>query len=368
MGYSISLPAWSVGTDCYQEVYRVASRFGRKAAVIGGKTAMEKAYGRMKESLAGTDLVLTDPIWFGGNATYENSAKLEAMEEVRNADMIFAVGGGRAVDTCKCAAAHLDKPLFTFPTLASNCAGCTSIAIMYNEDDTFRDIMYPARCPQHTFLNMDIISRAPAEFLWAGIGDSLAKEYESEFASRGKSLFHTTLLGTQIARSVTGPLMEYSAEALELNRARKTGFALEQAALAIVITAGLVSNMTIGPTGTEYFYNSSVSHSFYYGTTIIPASGGRHLHGEIVAYGTLVLLACDRQYEKLDRLIVFNHSVGLPVTMAEIDLKEADLPPVAEKASTVTEWDKVPYEVTKEMFVQAILDVDARGRKYLAGC
>ena len=54
---------------------------------------------------------------------------LAEMEEVKNADMIFAVGGGRAVDTCKTAADLMHKPLFTFPTLGSNCAGCTAIAL-----------------------------------------------------------------------------------------------------------------------------------------------------------------------------------------------------------------------------------------------
>ena len=51
-----------------------------------------------------------------------------------------AIGGGRAVDTCKMTADKLDKPLYTFPTLSSNCAGCTTIAITYYPDGAMRDI------------------------------------------------------------------------------------------------------------------------------------------------------------------------------------------------------------------------------------
>ena len=45
--------------------------------------------------------------------------------------------GGKALDTVKCLCITDDKPVFTFPTIASNCAACTSVSIMYNEDGTF---------------------------------------------------------------------------------------------------------------------------------------------------------------------------------------------------------------------------------------
>ena len=142
MTNTLFLPAWSIGEDCYKEIYHFTHVYGKKVAVIGGKTALEKAYGPITEAVAGTDLELSEPIWFGGNATYENVEMLKAMDVVKEADMIFAVGGGRAVDTCKVVAAQTGKALFTFPTLGSNCAGCTSIAIMYYADGVFKDIYY----------------------------------------------------------------------------------------------------------------------------------------------------------------------------------------------------------------------------------
>ena len=143
--YTNCLPAWSVGPDCYEKVYGVVSKFGKSAAVIGGKTALSKAYGPLQEALAGTGFKLSEPVWYGGNSTYENVAMLESQPAVQEADVIFAVGGGRAVDTCKAVAEHLDKPLFTFPTIASNCAACTAIGVFYNADDTFKDYFYPSR-------------------------------------------------------------------------------------------------------------------------------------------------------------------------------------------------------------------------------
>ena len=88
--------------------------------------------------------------------------------------MIFAVGGGRACDTCKYVANEMDKPLFCFPTVASNCASVTAISVIYNPDGSFREYYYPKNA-NHTFIESSIIADSPEELLWAGIGDALSK-------------------------------------------------------------------------------------------------------------------------------------------------------------------------------------------------
>ena len=50
------LPSYTVGVDAYKAVPEVTRRFGRKAVVIGGKTAMEKAGPRLSAALEGTDV------------------------------------------------------------------------------------------------------------------------------------------------------------------------------------------------------------------------------------------------------------------------------------------------------------------------
>ena len=75
---TLYLPAWSIGPDCYKEVYEIVRPYGKKVAVIGGHTALSVAMPKLKAALEGTDLELTDPIWFGGEASYENAAMLAA--------------------------------------------------------------------------------------------------------------------------------------------------------------------------------------------------------------------------------------------------------------------------------------------------
>lgn len=356
--YNVFLPSYSVGEDCYKEIPWITRRYGRRAVVIGGETAMAKSKEPLLSALAGSETEILDFIWFGGNATYENAAKLEAMKVVQEADMIFAVGGGRAVDTCKVVAERMDKPIFAFPTIGSNCAGSTAISVMYDDADVFLDYFYPQAPPVHTFINTKIIAEAPEEFLWAGIGDALSKECEARFASRDAQLLHTPLMGIQLAGICTDPLVKYGAQAMEDCRKKEASVALTQVVLAIIISTGIVSNMTT--TENDYYYNSSLAHCVYYGATLVPEAL-KHRHGEIVAFGVLVLLTFEGKLEERDRIAKFNKSIGLPVCLADIGLTRDDIATISGKAVTVTEWAHTPAGVTKEGFEKAIEDCDAHG-------
>ena len=43
VNYSVHLPSYSIGPDCYNEVPYVTRFFGKTAVVLGGETAMAKA-------------------------------------------------------------------------------------------------------------------------------------------------------------------------------------------------------------------------------------------------------------------------------------------------------------------------------------
>ena len=64
--------------------------------------------------------------------------------------------------------------------------------------------------------------------------------------------------------------------------------------LDIIISTGLVSNLTT--TENDYYYNSSLAHAFYNGSTLV--EGARGLHGEVVSFGVLTLLTCAGEIQK----------------------------------------------------------------------
>ena len=213
--YNVYLPNYSVGAGCYSEIPKVARRLGNKAIVIGGRTAIDKAKQALLDGISGSDMKIIDFIVYGDDSTYENVDKLVNDERVKNADIIFGVGGGRAVDTTKVVADKLDKPLFTFPTLGSNCAAVTAICVMYNEDHTFKEYYYLEGPADHTFIDTQIIAESPEDLFWAGIGDALSKECEAVYSSEGVNLGHTPLMGVGVSKICTDPLIKYGKKALE---------------------------------------------------------------------------------------------------------------------------------------------------------
>ncbi len=366
---NIYLPHYSVGEGCYREIPFVTRNYGKTAVVIGGKAAMGKAKDALLDGVAGSKVQILGFLWFGGDSTFGNVEKLKQNPLVRQAELLFGVGGGRACDTVKTLGDKLDKPVFTFPTLASNCASCTNLSVIYNQDGSFREYYYQKQPARHTFINTKIIAESPSDMFWAGIGDALSKEYEVSFSCRGKKLDHLPALGLGIAKTCTEPLLSLGKQALEDCRQNRVSFELEQVALDIIMLTGIVSNCTVRQNQSNpednYYYNSSLAHCVYYGSSLIPACEGHHLHGEIVAFGVLCLLTYDNQTEEQERVLAFNRSVGLPVTLEEIGLTKADLPVIAKKASSVIEWTCAPGHPTEETFIQAIKNADAVGQQTL---
>lgn len=361
MSYSVYLPDYSIGEDCYKEIPHLAQPYGKKVVVIGGRTAMSKAKDAILKGIEGSDIEILDFLEFGGDSSYENGNALLAKQAVKDADLIFGIGGGRACDTAKYVANEVGKPLFTFPTVASNCASVTAICVIYDSNGAFKEYYYP-QLAKHTFINTAIIADSPYELLWAGIGDALSKECEAVFSSKDDKLSHTPLMGVQLSKVCTQPLLEYGEEALKSLKEHKVNEALIQVALDIIISTGIVSNMTTQIP--DYYYNSSLAHCVYYGSTVT-AGGHKHLHGEVVSLGVLCLLTYEKQYELRDSVMKFNKKVGLPVCFDDIEVSEDEFEAMTDKAETSTEWQYRPKEVTREKFIACMKEQNAAGKKFL---
>ena len=361
--YTVTLPHYSIGPTCYDEIGSVACYYGKKAAVVGGATALEKAGPSLKKALSEAGIEITDWFVYGSDATMAAVDRIVTAPGVKEADMVFGVGGGRAVDTVKTAADMLGKPFFSCPTVASNCAPVSAIAVIYREDGALDRYYFPKGCPAHCFINTSVILDSPEDLFWAGIGDALSKQIESQLASRGKKLTHTPLMGVQLGLICEAPLMTYGKTALEDFRADRLTDAFTEVVLDIIISTGIVSNLVT--TANDYYYNSSLAHCFYNASMVLPKMHA-HLHGEVVSFGNLVLLAADGREEDLKRFFAFNRSIRLPITLADIDIEnEAEIDRIVDRATTMREWTCVPYEMTKAKFKAAILAADAAGRAYL---
>lgn len=345
------LPSYTVGVDAYRAVPQVVG--AARVAVIGGRKALAAAGDRLTAALEGSDVSVTGTFWYGGKAAYSCVEELCSRPEVAEADAIFVVGGGKAVDTCKIVAHRLAKSLYTFPTIASNCSPVSCISIMYNEDGSFKEIVQLHEPPAHCFIDTQVIAEAPEMYLWAGIGDTIAKYYEVVFSMRGDSPSYGPVLGQAISCMCNRPLIGCALEAYEDCKNNRVSDALTHAALNIVVSTGLVSGLV----GVDY--NSALAHALFYGLTTIPSIERDHCHGEVVSYGVLVQLVMDKDSEQLDFLMPLYRKLGLPTCLADLGLTVEDDFDEALAATEVNqELRHVPYLVTRDLIWQAILGLE----------
>ena len=132
----------------------------KRVMLIGGERALAAAAPGIKASLAGTDVEILGRHVYGKNSTRENIAKIVNSPLAQSADALFAIGGGKAIDTVKTANIELNKKVFSVPTICSNCSAGTAIAVVYNADGSLEGYSYP-HCPDHIFINPAIIAALP---------------------------------------------------------------------------------------------------------------------------------------------------------------------------------------------------------------
>ena len=107
------------------------------------------------------------------------------------------------------------------------------------------------------------------------------------------------------------------------------------------------------------------SHAVHNGLTTVSATH-HFLHGEKVSFGLLTQLVLEgKPREVLERVLGFATKVGLPITLAEIGLRELpkdDLHRIAVRSTAANESiHNEPFEVRPDMVADAINTADALG-------
>lgn len=348
---NVTLPRYTIGPDALNDLERVVSAYGRKVALIHGAKAYAACQALLTPALVSLDVVRE--VCYGQEATYENVARLTEDPDVRRADVLVGIGGGKCLDTVKLAGDQLGKPVVTIATIASTCAAVTKISIMYNADGSFKDIPKLKAAPVHCLIPTSVIAEAPIQYLWAGIGDTMAKHVECTFSARNDQLDYASELGRTISAMCFEPVIAHGASALRAAKNQEVSDDLEQIIQNILISTGSVS-LLVHPD-----YNSALAHALFYGLTVREHIEKNHLHGEVVSYGTLVQLMMDGQMEMLQKAYAFHRQIGLPVCLADLELSKDDpLSDVLEMAEKNQELHHVPYPVTQALIRKAIDDLE----------
>ncbi|MFY0678972.1 MAG: glycerol dehydrogenase [Thalassovita sp.] len=260
---------------------------------------------------------------FPGEINHDTVAQCNQQVADFAPDVVVGLGGGKAVDAAKAAAAQLDVPVVIAPTVASNDAPTSRLIVINDQNSTPTQIDFLKLNPMAILVDTEIIVNAPARFFAAGIGDAISKSLEAHqcAASGGENFFGTPPSATAVmlADQCYNVILTHAVSAYDDVKNHKVSREVEELVEATVLLSGL---------GFESG-GLSLAHALIRGITAIP-SMGKNLHGEMVAFGALVQTVIeDRPQQVLDQLIAILAYTNLPTTFADLgyegDVKPADL-------------------------------------------
>ena len=351
----VALPKFCFGRGVYARFPALCRELGDSFVVIGGVTAMEKGLPSLTAALEGSGMRMLAALPFGGVCTQAAMVRLAGEIAPLQPAFIVGMGGGKAIDTAKGTADLLHLPLVSMPTLVSNCAPITALSVVYREDGPFDRFLFYDAPPALTLVDLDIAANAPAKYFRAGMGDTLSKHLECTFSARGdalgEGLDHMSAIGLALSSTCYDPILQYGRAALDEVERGKSGPAMEICARSIIVSAGLVSLMANDD------YNCALAHAVCYGLQHFEHVEAQYLHGDLVAYGALVQLVLDGQTEKAQELRRFLVSLGVPVTLKEMNvpLNRAALGDCLIEATTGPDMAHIPYPITEDMVFDAML-------------
>jgi len=255
---------------------------------------------------------------FGGECSDDEIERLKALVEARNCDVIVGIGGGKTLDTAKAVAYMCKLPMIIVPTIASTDAPCSALSVIYTPTGEFARYLVLPNNPNVVIVDSSLIVKAPARFLVAGMGDALATWFEAESCRIRQAGNMTGRPGTMTAYALAQlcyeTLMKYGALAL---------IACEQQVVTPAVEHVIEANTLLSGLGFESGGLASC-HAIHNGLTALEETHA-YWHGEKVAIGVLAsLFLTDKPPEMIETVYDFCESIGLPTTLADIGLGEAD--------------------------------------------
>ena len=299
---------------------------------------------------------------FGGECSLPEIDRVKAEVLRRKSKVVVGAGGGKTLDTARAVAADLGLPVVCCPSVASSDAPCSALSIIYTDDGVFLECRIFRKNPDLVLVDTELIARSPARLLVAGMGDALATWFEAKTCvdggvrnMRGGASTRSALALAQLCYRT---LLEDGVDALAALHTKSVTPGLERLVEANTLLSGLGFESS----------GLAAAHAVHNGLT---AAGETRafLHGEKVAFGTLVQLVMEGQpHSVLEEVLRFSTSVGLPVTLAEIDLEgmtQETLDHIAVRATVKGETiHNEPFEVTAAMVADAIRAADSIGREW----
>lgn len=343
------------GADVINRLGEYLKPLAERWLVVGDKFVLGFAQSTVEKSFKDAGLVV-EIAPFGGECSQNEIDRLRGIAETAQCGAILGIGGGKTLDTAKALAHFMGVPVAIAPTIASTDAPCSALSVIYTDEGEFDRYLLLPNNPNMVIVDTKIVAGAPARLLAAGIGDALATWFEARACSRSGA---TTMAGGKCTQAALA-LAELCYNTL-LEEGEKAMLAAEQHVVTPALERVIEANTYLSGVGFESG-GLAAAHAVHNGLTAIP-DAHHYYHGEKVAFGTLTQLVLENApVEEIETVAALSHAVGLPITLAQLDIKE-DVPAkmriVAEAACAEGETiHNMPGGATPDQVYAALLVAD----------
>ena len=350
------------GTNVLTRVGDYLKPLGQRWLVVGDKFVLGFAHETLQNSFKQAELH-AEIAPFGGECSQSEIDRLRKLAEGIGCQAVLGIGGGKTLDTAKALAHFMAVPVAIAPTIASTDAPCSALSVIYTDSGEFdRYLMLPHN-PNMVIVDTQVVAGAPARLLAAGIGDALATWFEARACSRSGAI---TMAGGKCTRAALA-LAELCYNTL-LEEGEKAMLAAGQHVVTPALEHVIEANTYLSGVGFESG-GLAAAHAIHNGLTAI-ADTHHYYHGEKVAFGTLTQRVLENApLEEIETVAALCHRVGLPITLAQLDIKQdipAKMRQVAEAACAEAETiHNMPGGVSPDQVYAALLVADSYGQQFL---
>jgi len=255
-------------------------------------------------------------------------------------DVVLGVGGGKTIDTAKILASRLGSRCVICAASSATDAAPSHAAVLLDANGRI-EAETLEKNPDLVIVDSRLIASAPVRLFTAGIGDAISKKYEMDTAVQlgernafgGRPVFFIS----GMADTLRHTLLQYGVEAKQSVEKGELTESVERVITACVLLSTLVWENG-GLAGAHSIANVLTDQGF----------AARNLHGELVAFGLLVLLALQGLHEERRKLDKFYRQIGLPRRIGDLGVAPEDREAVGKICRGVHERYKkhrLPYSV-----------------------
>ena len=102
--YTVCFANYTIGADAYENVADLCQIYGTRILLIGGSKALGAGKEKLEDAIRESVLTIAETVEYGSDCTYAWIEKWADYARELDVDMIFGMGGGKALDTAKGAA------------------------------------------------------------------------------------------------------------------------------------------------------------------------------------------------------------------------------------------------------------------------